>query len=170
MNKLTGSFLQDTNETYDGTYAGVHYIIVPTSLRFQIGQDATEQTLEDFRPPVEAKTAGVLFLTPAHQNALETFLDLGLADDTRTDLKDADARINDAIQRLEFVNRHVRIEPGHWGGWDLLTYPSDVYVEFSGNMAEAHVSFSLFNLGGVATMKREIGKWRMEDSGIVAME
>jgi hypothetical protein len=170
LDALAGSFLQNSEETYDDTYVDVHYIIVPTSLRFRIGDDGIDQTLEDFRPPVDARTAEVLFLTPAYRKALDAFLDLGFGDDTGTDPKERDARIDDVIQRLEFLNSHAKIELGHWAGWDLLTYPSDVYVELSDDMTEAHVSFSMFNLGGLATMKRESGEWRIEDSGIVAME
>jgi hypothetical protein len=74
------------------------------------------------------------------------------------------------IQRLEFLNRQVKIAPGHWEGWDLLTYPSDIYLEFSKDMTEASVTFSMFSFIGMATMKRESGGWRIEDSGIVAIQ
>ena len=78
--------------------------------------------------------------------------------------------INETIRRLEFLNRQVKIAPGHWGGWDLLTYPSDIYIEFNKDMTKASVGFSMLYMGGMAIMKRESSGWRIEESGIVAME
>ena len=90
--------------------------------------------------------------------------------DTASDSEEPDARTSDVVQRLDFLNRHVRVTIGHWEGWDLATYPSVGCVELRGDMTKAYVSFSMFSLAGWTVMQRESGEWSIKESDIMGIE
>ncbi len=126
LDEMAGHFLQDSDETYDDTYRDVDYLIVPTSLHYRV-DGGEEQTLTDFRPRVQFENTEVVFLTPAYRKALESFLDGDSRRDAASDSEELDARTSDVVQRLEFLNRNVKVTIGHWEGWDPAAHSASAW-------------------------------------------
>jgi hypothetical protein len=169
LDELMGQFLQDSEETYNNRYDNAKYLVVPTKLRFRVG-NGSEDTLRDFRPDVQVPRIPVVFLTPEYQEALVRFLE------GRTHVRDVDTAnvsddsLDDWFERFQFVNRQITIMPGHWDGWDLLSYPIVILVELNDEMTEAYISWSEFSLFGMTVMHRESDRWVLKDSGVVGMQ
>ena len=169
VDELMGQLLQDTEETYNNRYENAKYLVVPTELRFRVGKGA-EETLSDFRPDVRGSRIPVVFLTSEYREALVRFLeDRGRVRDAGSANKSDDGP-HDWFERFQFINRQITVMPGHWDGWDLLSYPTIILIELNDELTEAHISWSDFSLIGMTVMHRESGRWKLKDSGVIGMQ
>lgn len=169
LDELMGQFLQDSEDTYNDIYENAKYLVVPTELRFRLG-DGAEQTLINFRPNAQVPQVPVVFLTAEYREALVRFLEGRTHVQDEDTANESDDAPDDWFERFQFVNRQITIMPGHWEGWDLLSYPIVVLVELNDEMTEAYVSWSEFSLTGMSVMHRESGNWVLKESGVLGMQ
>ncbi|MBN2092147.1 hypothetical protein JW964_21185, partial [candidate division KSB1 bacterium] len=169
------------SEWGDSLYYGVDYIIVQNSikllvydsdsLKFNSIFDNTDSLIlkkidvTDFRPPVQFEQARVLYLTSEYDSCLNRFLK------TTHNPLGADGLMNPAsakgesLARQMFLNRHLRIIHGHWGGyWHLETHPFVFNIEFNKDKNYARVNFKLVYEGGEAIFIKQNNEWIMKKS------
>ena len=57
-------------------------------------------------------------------------------------------------------NKFFHARPGHWGGWDVVTYPVIAAIELTnpnGTKAAAHVTIGYS--GATVRLEKEAGNW-----------
>ena len=73
----------------------------------------------------------------------------------------ADQPVGDSMQILSLFGRFFEARPGHWGGWELETYPQVTQIEFVNaerTKANAHVTIGYS--GATVVLEKVDGKWR----------
>lgn len=68
--------------------------------------------------------------------------------------------VGDSMQILRLWNEFFPARPGHWGGWELETYPVITEIHFTNaerTKAGAHVTIGYS--GATAELEKENGKW-----------
>ena len=68
--------------------------------------------------------------------------------------------VGDSMQILGLWNKLFPARPGHWGGWELETYPVITEIQFTDaerTRASARVTFGYS--GGTVELEKEAGKW-----------
>ena len=69
--------------------------------------------------------------------------------------------VGDSMQILSLFGRFFQARPGHWGGWELETYPQVTQIEFDNaerTKANAHVTIGYS--GATVVLEKVNGKWR----------
>jgi tetratricopeptide (TPR) repeat protein len=69
--------------------------------------------------------------------------------------------VGDSMQILSLFGRFFEARPGHWGGWELETYPQVTQIEFVNaerTKANAHVTIGYS--GATVVLEKVDGKWR----------
>jgi len=69
--------------------------------------------------------------------------------------------VGDSMQILSLFGRFFEARPGHWGGWELETYPQVtqiVFVNTERTKANAYVTIGYS--GGTVVLEKVDGKWR----------
>ncbi|HEY6660187.1 MAG TPA: tetratricopeptide repeat protein [Pyrinomonadaceae bacterium] len=69
--------------------------------------------------------------------------------------------VGDSMQILALFGRFFEARPGHWGGWELDTYPQVTQIEFVNaerTKANAHVTIGYS--GATVVLEKVDGKWR----------
>jgi TolA-binding protein len=62
---------------------------------------------------------------------------------------------------LSFWNRFFPARPGHWGGWELETYPSVTQIEFvNAERTKANASVTIGYSGATVVLEKIDGRWR----------
>jgi hypothetical protein len=141
-------------------YKNTRYVIVQNTLRYQIGDEVTEEerTITNFRPGGKVADRRVLYLTPPYREALSTFLD---AEDIP-----GNEDYSESIKRMEFLSRFVMVSASHVKGWDLVTPPYVMSVDLGETTKEATVHFRILSEGGRSSMRRTPEEWQMTKTGL----
>ena len=69
-------------------------------------------------------------------------------------------------KRIKFLEKYVKIIPGHWGGINFSSDPRITNITFNKDYTKALVHFSLFYEGGEAEYEFKNNKWEMIRSEI----
>ena len=64
-----------------------------------------------------------------------------------------------ANDRNKFLLPYVRINSGHWGGWQIESHPLIEGIELSAGLTEAYVSFRVGYQGGTDLYVKRDGVW-----------
>ena len=133
-----------------------------TRVRYPFVKNMPADSIMDFRPPVKAADKVPVYLTPAYEDLLVTFLgnqDMPLGSGrgpypTRSR--------KESGNRKKFLETYIRLFYGHWGGyWQLVSYPLVHYVTFDRNREYARVDFRMVYEGGEAVLHKENGQWTL---------
>jgi len=66
-----------------------------------------------------------------------------------------------SVDILAFWNRYFPARPGHWGGWELETYPIITQIEFlDAERTKASVNVTVGYSGGTVVMEKAGAEWR----------
>lgn len=69
--------------------------------------------------------------------------------------------VGDSMQILALFGRFFEARPGHWGGWELETYPQVTYIEFvNAERTKANASVTIGYSGGTVVLEKVEGRWR----------
>ncbi len=69
-------------------------------------------------------------------------------------------------ERLNFLNKLVKIIPGHWGGYYIIeSFPRVSKIDFNENFDKAEVYFQNGYSYFCATFKKNEGNWEIIGSG-----
>jgi hypothetical protein len=66
-----------------------------------------------------------------------------------------------SIDVLTFWNRFFPARPGHWGGWEIETYPNITQIEFiDAERTKANVNVTIGYSGATVVLEKVGGKWK----------
>ncbi|MFY9618566.1 MAG: tetratricopeptide repeat protein [Pyrinomonadaceae bacterium] len=69
--------------------------------------------------------------------------------------------VGDSMQILSLFGRFFPATPGHWGGWELETYPQVTQIEFvNAERTKANASVTIGYSGATVVLEKIDGKWR----------
>jgi hypothetical protein len=69
--------------------------------------------------------------------------------------------VGDSMDVLNFWNRFFAGRPGHWGGWELDTYPRIAQIEFlDAARAKANAAVVIGYSGATVVLEKIDGHWR----------
>ena len=69
--------------------------------------------------------------------------------------------VGDSMQILSLFGRFFPARPGHWGGWELETYPQVTQIEFvNAERTKANASVTIGYSGATVVLEKIDGKWR----------
>jgi Tetratricopeptide repeat len=69
--------------------------------------------------------------------------------------------VGDSMQILSLFGRFFEARPGHWGGWELETYPQVTQIEFvNTERTKANANVTIGYSGATVVLEKVDGKWR----------
>jgi tetratricopeptide (TPR) repeat protein len=69
--------------------------------------------------------------------------------------------VGDSMQILALFGRFFEARPGHWGGWELETYPQVTQIEFvDAERTKANANVTVGYSGATVVLEKVDGKWR----------
>ncbi len=69
--------------------------------------------------------------------------------------------VGDSMQILSLFGRFFEARPGHWGGWELETYPHVTQIEFvNAERTKANANVTIGYSGATVVLEKVDGKWR----------
>jgi hypothetical protein len=69
--------------------------------------------------------------------------------------------VGDSMQILSLFGRFFPARPGHWGGWELETYPRVTQIEFvNAERTKANANVTIGYSGATVVLEKIDGKWR----------
>ena len=69
--------------------------------------------------------------------------------------------VGDSMQILSLFGRFFEARPGHWGGWELETYPQVTQIEFvNAERTKANANVTIGYSGATVVLEKVDGKWR----------
>lgn len=69
--------------------------------------------------------------------------------------------VGDSMQILALFGRFFEARPGHWGGWELETYPQVTQIEFvNAERTKANANVTIGYSGATVVLEKVEGKWR----------
>ena len=69
--------------------------------------------------------------------------------------------VGDSMQILSLFGRFFEARPGHWGGWELETYPQVSQIEFvNAERTKANANVTIGYSGATVVLEKVDGKWR----------
>ena len=69
--------------------------------------------------------------------------------------------VGDSMKILSLFERFFEARPGHWGGWELETYPQVTHIEFvNAERTKANANVTIGYSGGTVVLEKVDGKWR----------
>jgi hypothetical protein len=135
-------------------YAGYDYVVVQKRAAAEIPGFGREED-GHFRPVVEFENATVLYLTDEYEHIIEEFLE----------------ESQELLwERIGFLRTHMPIDPGHWGGWHIVTCPHVGLFEFQPGLHSALVYFSILYEGGQSTLVKNGDAWKLIGSQLTWIE
>ncbi len=140
-----------------GIYQNLNYFIVQSRINFTFTTDYIKNLKETiFHPHLKFNQLS-LYLSDKYRDELDTFLD-------------RDKHPDDIQERYEFLNKHLRIMPGHWFGWHYLTHPAVDTIYLNSDLDSASVHFRIVFEGGEANYKRNGDRWDLVESYLTWIE
>jgi hypothetical protein len=119
-------------------------------------------SLPDFRPLLQVPGKQIIYLTPALQATLTTFLGNQHTPFGQGRLMQPARATHQSLKRQAFLERQVPVRYGHWGGyWQLASDPVVYGITFDQELTYARVSFRLGYRGGQAMFKRTGKQWQL---------
>ena len=152
----------------NNNYKNVQYIVVQGEVLYRWPCSWCPHTLKQFRPEIGVPAnIGVLYLTPKYRKTLLLFLG---ATGHRSESSMAFTQFRNkysldktkkmfANDRNKFLLPYVRINSGHWGGWQIESHPLIEGIELSAGLTEAYVSFRVGYQGGTDLYVKRDGVW-----------
>jgi hypothetical protein len=69
--------------------------------------------------------------------------------------------VGDSMKILALFGQFFEARPGHWGGWELETYPQVTQIEFvDAERTKANANVTIGYSGATVVLEKVDGKWR----------
>lgn len=160
-----------TGGTHEFGQDSLSFAVVQTSLTVGVSDTVSSErlymspatswdTVSDFRPAVDIGSVEPLFLSPAYEALLTSFL-----------LDSAGQYYTDSQERAAFLTQRINIFHHHWvPGWHLLTAPSVSGMLLDTTLTRAMLSFRVFYQFGEAVLEKGPAGWRIVRSELTGVE
>lgn len=137
-------------------YNSVNNLIVQDNITYRVNDNSNEiNSIQNFRPRVTFPSVQILYLRNNYQEEFNSFLN-------RNHL-DIQARYN-------FIYSRMKVSPGHWSGWHILTHPEILNIDFNRNLDTAFVNFRIRYEGGKSIYVRTGEQWNLISSKLLWIE
>lgn len=124
-----------------------------------------EDTIKTFRPRLFFENVSVVYLTPEYYNVIDNFLKKKHFRLGKGNIMNPARAKGKSKNRLDFLNKKVKIFHGHWGGyWQMNTYPKVFEIILDSERKTAIISFRIVYEGGEAMYKKINDKWTLIES------
>ena len=136
------------------------YMLVPADISVKLrNAEGSRRTVLQTFPDLE----NVIFVTGDQAEVLDRIITTLGGTRTRTPtavMQVPNQPVGPALRVLDLWNRYFPARPGHWSGWELLTYPVIGAVEFlDDNRTQALVPVTLGYGGGTLLLTKQNGAW-----------
>jgi hypothetical protein len=162
----------DQGEFSAELYEGLQRVVLPDSIWVDLCSDVNDLgsakrfcflSINEFHPSVSFPGKEILFLSYYHRDIVLEFLGTecstaGLQQNTLPESEKA--------ARYQFIQKFIRVLPGHWGGWILSTQPMVPEIAFNSDYSEAIIFYELVYEFGIALYKKVDGEWTYVSSEI----
>jgi hypothetical protein len=130
-----------------------------------IANKLTKQTIKNFNPRTDVANGKTIILTAERKAALLAFLgDDSYPAGTGNIMSPARAK-GESRRRAAFIHNSLPIDHGHWGGWNLVTYPEVLEIILNSDTTRAAVFFRVGYRGGTALYEQDNKcKWSLKKS------
>jgi hypothetical protein len=126
------------------------------------GRREKVSSITNFRPGIKALHQQALYLNEEYSNILYAFLGNKYSRLGKGGMVKPARAKKKSLKRQAFLENHIRIWQGHWGGyWQLPSYPVAESITFDQNRTTARVDFRMIYEGGEAILKKENGHWEI---------
>jgi len=175
-----------TGEWGKKLYYNIEYVVVQNSiytrtfktdsLNFDMFErkDSLVQSIDsiiNFRPAIKLKQAKTLYLLPEYDVAINQFLGNEHYPLGTGGIMNPSTPKDSSAERLDFLNKKLKIIYGHWGGyWHIETNPEVFSIDFNNDRTIAKVNYRLVYQGGEAMYKKENGKWKFVNAHLTWIE
>jgi hypothetical protein len=152
---------------FENWYARSPYLLVQNELHTETKKlfgGSTTNVIENFVPSLPSFKGRAIVLTGERKKAILSFLGdeehpLGYGGIMNPSRAKGESR-----NRENYLTEALPIQHGHWGGWNLITYPEISRIEFNSKRTEASVDFRVGYQGGTAIYKKKDGQWMLQES------
>jgi len=121
-------------------------------------------SIGNFRPPVYCNGKFPLYLTSKYEKILTSFLGNQYVSLGKGGIMNPAHAKGKSNSKKIFLEKHIHIYYGHWGGyWQLLSYPQVYSITFDKDMNYALIDYRMIYEGGCALLKNEDGNWKIID-------
>lgn len=175
-----------TGEWGKKLYYGIEYIVVQNSIYtqtyktdslnfgiFDVKDSLIESTdsIMNFRPEIKLKQAKTLYLLPEYNVAINRFLGNEHNPLGTGGIMNPATPKDSSAERLDFLNKKLKIIYGHWGGyWHIETHPQVFSIVFNKDRTLAKVNYRLVYQGGEAIYKKVSGRWNFLNAHLTWIE
>ena len=141
------------------------------NLKNPIIKNLEKVVLTDFRPETTLPHDKKLYLTAGYESELIQFLGDQHSELGEGGIMNPARATNKTWERQSFLNRHLNVIYGHWGGyWHLETHPEASVIVINPEMTKALIYFRLVYEGGSAYLERQNGEWVLKESKLTWIE
>jgi hypothetical protein len=164
-----GHFSMELNE-------GVQRVVLPDSIWVDLCSDmngllCTKRfcflSINEFHPRVSFPGKDILFLGDYERDIIMEFLGTECATVGLTQHRLPEM---EREARYQFIQKFIRVFPGHWGGWILSTQPQVSEIVFNRDYSEALIFYRVVYEHGKAFYKKVDGEWMYVSSEIWGIE
>ncbi|MFB0516240.1 MAG: hypothetical protein ACETWG_06515 [Candidatus Neomarinimicrobiota bacterium] len=145
------------SEWGDSLYAGIRYAVIQNRVDFGFVRNnlpdslwiysyltpEVEDSILNFRPQTLFSNAPSIYYSQKYQDIITAFIG-----DTA-----------EVWERVDFLNRYIRIIPGHWFGWHVETHPLASFILIDYALEHAKVYYQIVYQGGFAYLTKQNGHW-----------
>lgn len=130
-----------------------------------------KNSIIDFRPDIKLIGKKTLYLIGDYYKTVNQFLKNEFDSLGTGGIMNPAQSKGVSKNRQGFLKRHIKVIPGHWGGyWHIETLPEVNYILLDTDLKRAKVYFRLVNEGGEADFEKTDSGWKMIKSELTWIE
>jgi tetratricopeptide (TPR) repeat protein len=159
-----GIFAEERAWKFDWSEGRPDYLLAPRNFRVTL---ANKETTEVRRTTPFPRLDNVLFIEASEIKALVRLLEVLGGTERRAPgsiMEVPNQPIGRAREVTQFWNRFFPVRPGHWMGWELLSYPNITQIEFTNDArTRAIASVTIGYTGATVVLEKVNGAWRAKE-------
>ncbi|MDT3740452.1 MAG: hypothetical protein RO257_13230 [Candidatus Kapabacteria bacterium] len=144
-----------------------YYGYIPGDTNIYISE-LSKYVIEDFSPELHFDDKNIIYCSNEFLETINEFLGVSF---NRGNIYELPKPKRETQERLNFLNKLVKIIPGHWGGYYIIeSFPRVSKIDFNENFDKAEVYFQNGYSYFCATFKKNEGNWEIIGSGLMFVE
>jgi hypothetical protein len=117
----------------------------------------------NFRPPIDFKKDKVLYLTKEYLKSINKFLGSQSTKFGEGGIMNPSQPKGESEKRYEYLRPFIPIKHGHWGGWYIATDPIIWKIYLNNTLTKAKINFKVGYEGGEAILEKIDKKWTIKE-------
>jgi hypothetical protein len=149
------------------------YVVIENKLLFSIDdnfeefnwQNAKQDSIINFRPPIDLETNEVLYLTEEYSEAFRRFLGNESSEVGEGNLMNPSKPEGESENRYKMIRKFIPVLQGHWGRhWHLETHPAISTIILNKSLTKSKVHFRVGYQGGETLLEKRNRAWAIINS------